>query len=161
MAIMLTKESGIQRTKLSYFWRYGKNNLISFVAKHQLKARNGTNLLNITIKKITSWLWQENGYSADKIKSEKGQYKKLLDKLKRSGGEMPSKDAIEQECRHFKILHRILGSSDKANPRFILDPLKRTLDKKSAIKQSASLFSQSLCSYLGKIHLNSEVLSTD
>ena len=46
-----SKESGIQLTKLSYFWRYGKDNLMGFVAKHPLKTRNGTNVLNAAIKK--------------------------------------------------------------------------------------------------------------
>ena len=33
-----------------------ENNLMGFVAKHQLKARNGKNLLNIKIKKHHAWI---------------------------------------------------------------------------------------------------------
>ena len=75
----------------------------------------------------------------NKIKSEKEQYKKLLDKLKRSGEEMPCKEAIEQECCHFKILHRVFGSSAKANPRFILDPSKRTKSQPSNSQPASSV----------------------
>ena len=55
---------------------------------------------------------------------------------------MCSKEAMEQECRHFKILHRILGSLDKANPKFILDPSKRTKRQPSNSQIASSVHAE-------------------